>query len=76
MFLVHNERTKLIANWFNALAAALVTAGVFAPVAAFFYGVSHMPQNSAQLVLATTACFVGGTFLHGMAHAVLRRLRE
>jgi hypothetical protein len=56
MFLIHNERTKPMANWFNALAAALVTAGVFAPLAAFFYGVSQMPQDRLRLVLATITC--------------------
>lgn len=76
MFLIHNERTRLTANWFNALAAALVTAGVFAPLAAFFYGVSQMPQDSPRLMLATIACFAGGAFLHAMGHSVLRRLRE
>jgi hypothetical protein len=76
MFLIHNERTKLMANWFNALAAALVTAGVFAPLAAFFYGVSQMPQDRLRMVLATITCFAGGAFLHSLGRALLGRLRE
>ncbi|MFA6264938.1 MAG: hypothetical protein WC670_04385 [Pseudolabrys sp.] len=64
MFLVHNERTKLMANWFNTLAAALLTAGVFAPVAALFCRVSQGPQDSLRLVLATSAYIAGGAFLH------------
>lgn len=43
MFLIHNEQTKLTANWLNALAAATVAAGVFAPVAALIYGLSQTP---------------------------------
>jgi len=76
MFLIPNERTKLMANWLKAMAAALVTAGVFAPVAALFYGLSHMPQDSVRLVLAMAACFAGGAFLHWLGRALLGRLLE
>jgi len=76
MFLVHNERTKLMANWLNALATALVAAGVFAPIAALIYGLSQMPQGGPPLSLVMLSCFAGGAFLHWMARAVLGRLRE
>jgi hypothetical protein len=76
MFLIHNERTKLTAAWLNALAAALIAAGVFAPIVALFYGVSQMPQDRLRLVLATITCFAGGAFLHWLGRALLGRLRE
>ena len=76
MFLVHNERTKLTAAWFNALAAALVTAGVFAPFAALIYGLSQMPQGGLQLSFIMLGCIAGGVFLHWLGRALLGRLRE
>lgn len=76
MFLVRNERTKLTASWLNALAAALVAAGVFAPIAALIYGLSQIPQNSLQLSLVILICIAGGVFLHWIGRAVLGRLRE
>ena len=35
---VRNERRKLTASWFNAIATALMAAGVFAPAASQIYG--------------------------------------
>jgi hypothetical protein len=76
MFLVQNERTKLTANWFNALAAALVAAGVFAPFAAFIYGLPQMPQGGLHLSFIMLGCFAGGVFTHWLGRALLGRLRE
>jgi hypothetical protein len=76
MFLVHNERTKLMANWFNALAAALVAAGVFAPTVALIYGLSPMSADGSRLSLVALGCFSGGAFLHWLGRALLGRLRE
>jgi protein-S-isoprenylcysteine O-methyltransferase Ste14 len=76
MFLVHNERTKLTATCFNALAVALVAAGVFAPIAALMYGLSPMPQGSLPLSLVMLSCFAGGAFLHWLGRAMLGRLLE
>lgn len=76
MLLVHNERTKLTAAWLNALAAAAVAAGVFAPVAALIYGLPQMPQLGTQLLLVMLGCFAMGTFLHWVGRVLLGRLRE
>jgi hypothetical protein len=76
MFLVQNERTKLTANWLNALATALVATAVFAPLAALLYGVSGAPSSGLPLLLTAIACFVIGVFLHMMARFALGRLRE
>jgi hypothetical protein len=75
MFLVQNERTKLTATWFNALAAALVAAGVFAPFAAFMYGLSPIPQGGVPLSFIMLGCFAGGVFIHWLGRALLGRLR-
>jgi hypothetical protein len=76
VFLVHNERTKLTANWLNTLATATVAAGVFAPLAALIYGVSHPPVAGIPLAVLAAACFIFGTFLHVLGRLMLRRLRE
>jgi hypothetical protein len=76
MFLIHNERTKLMANWFNALAAALVTAGVFAPIVALFYRLSPVSADGSPLLLVTFGCIAGGVSLHWLGRALLGRLRE
>lgn len=76
MFLIHNERTKLTAIYFNALAAALVTAGVFAPVAALIYGLSQISPGRLQLSFIVLGCFAVGGFLHVLGRALLGRLRE
>jgi hypothetical protein len=76
MFLVHNERTKLTATWFNTLATALVTAGTFAPIAALLYGFSNTPADRSSLAVSAGICFVGGIALHLGGRVLLRRLRE
>lgn len=75
MDLVHNEQTKLTANWFNALATAVVTAGVLAPVATLVYGISNLGASGTFLALLACACFVLGAILHWTGRVVLRRLR-
>lgn len=76
MFLVHNERTKLTAAWLNALAAALIAAGVFAPVVALMYGLPQMSADGSRLSLVTLGCIAGGAFLHWLGRALLGRLHE
>ena len=76
MFLVHNERTKLTATWFNTLATALVAAGTFAPIAALLYGFSSTTIDRSFLTMSAGVCFVGGIALHLGGRVLLRRLRE
>jgi hypothetical protein len=76
MFLIHNEQTKLTANVFNALAASLVAAGVFAPAIAVLYGISQPAPNVLRVSLVTLGCFTGGMFLHWLGRRMLRRLQQ
>jgi hypothetical protein len=76
MHLIHNERTKLTATWFNTLATALVAAGVFAPAAAFIYGFSTLPIGSVYILTPPLICFSLGFAIHYLARALLGRLRE
>jgi predicted membrane protein len=76
VFLVRNEQTKLTAAWLNALGAAIIAAGVFAPVLASLYGVSQPVRSWLLLPLLSATCFAFGAFLHGLGRLALRRLRE
>jgi hypothetical protein len=76
MFLVHNERTKLTANWLNALATALVAAGLFAPAAALLYGLSQPKIGGFYIVALALGCLAFGIGLHLVGWRLLRRLRE
>jgi hypothetical protein len=76
MSLIRNEQTKLTAAWANTLAAALIAAGTFAPVAAFAYGLSAVPISTSRMLLLAFACFVLGIGIHMAARASLGRLRE
>ncbi len=76
MFLVQNERTKLTAACFNALAVALVAAGVFAPVVALMYGLSQMSADGSRLLVVMLSCIAAGAFLHWLGRALLGRLHE
>lgn len=59
-----NERFKLAANWFNTLATAIMTAGLFVPAAQFIFG--FLPaETDTTLVYATGGvCFLVGLGLH------------
>jgi hypothetical protein len=76
MFLIHNERTKLTANWLNTLATALIAAGTFAPLLALLYGYSGATVDRGFLAGSACICFAAGVALHWGGSAYLRRLRE
>ncbi len=76
MFLVHNERTKLTANWLNTLATALVAAGGFAPAAAVLYGITNVRLELGFVAGILLGCMTLGLVIHLGAWAYLRRMRE
>jgi hypothetical protein len=76
MYLASNERTKLTANLFNALAASLIAAGFFAPAIAFLYGISQPTLDGFHVSLIALACVSGGVLLHLIGWWTLRRLSE
>ena len=76
MFLIANERIKLTASWLSALGIALVAAGVFAPLAAFMYGLSRPAPSGVPLSVVTVACFAVGVALHVLGRLTLGRLHE
>src|SRR5712671_6852696 len=74
MSLIHNERTKLTATWFNTLATATVTAGALAPLIAVIYGLSVPAIEPSYLVMLAAACFGIGAAIHWWARKFLGRL--
>lgn len=46
MSLIHNERTKLTANWLDRAGTAAITVGVIAPLAAAVFG--YATQSSER----------------------------
>lgn len=76
MSLVHNERTKLTATWFNTMATALLAAGVIAPVAALLYGLAEVHVERLIALVVVAVCGAGGLCLRLVGRVWLRRLRE
>jgi hypothetical protein len=76
MHLVHNERTKLLAGWLNALATAVIAAGILAPVAALLYGLATPGREALYLPILIAVCLGFGAALHFVGRAILGRLRE
>lgn len=76
MNVVQNERTKLSAAFFNALATAVVAAGLFAPVAALAYGISEFHIGKTYIFASVVVCIVAGAILHFTGRALLGGLRE
>jgi hypothetical protein len=73
--LIHNERTKLTAAWLNAVSGGAMAAGVIAPLAATFYGVSSAPISSSILMIGAATWFLAGIGLHLAARYTLRNLK-
>jgi hypothetical protein len=76
MFLVHNERTKLTANWLNGLAIALIAAGFFGPMAALVYQVAPLTARTGFVIAVAFGCFALAGCLHLFGIVYLRRLHE
>ena len=71
----HNERLKVLANWANTLATAIVSVGVFVPIGQEVYG--FLPQNTDPTLVYVSApiCFGAGLLLHLGGQWVLGGLR-
>lgn len=75
MSLVHNERTKLTANFLNALSSGVIIAGFVAPLIAVGVGFQPAPAAAWKLVASSLAWFSAGVALHLAARWVLKRLQ-
>jgi hypothetical protein len=68
---IRNERLKFLANWFNAIATAVLTVGAFTPLAVTLYGIGEPPKNSDLLFYLPHVCIVGAIALHLLGHLFL-----
>jgi hypothetical protein len=57
MSLVHNERTKLTANWLDRASTAAITLGVVAPLAAAVFGYPSPPVSAVNLFIGIAVVF-------------------
>jgi hypothetical protein len=71
---VRNERVKLAAGWCNAIATAILTVGVFTPLALMLYGIGEPPKNGDLLFYLPYVCMAGALALHLLGHGVLHFL--
>jgi hypothetical protein len=75
MSLIHNERTKLLANALDRASTACVTVGVLAPVAAALYAPSGSVVPIRALLLGAVAWIFAAAVLHMAARYILSRLK-
>lgn len=61
---VRNERRKLTASWLNTIATALMTAGVFAPVASQIYGFGSSRADETLIFISSAICVAMSVGLH------------
>jgi hypothetical protein len=75
--LVHNERTKLTANYLNTAATGFLGAGVVAPLAAAVFGLTGpgSPVSTLTLAFGILIFFAVSIGLHIAARYVLKRLK-
>jgi hypothetical protein len=73
---VRNERRKLTASWLNAIATALVAAGVFAPVASQIYGFGSNRADQTLVLISSAVCVAMSLILHLSGRQVLGGLEE
>ena len=71
----HNEHLKLVANWANTVATAIITAGTFIPAAQYIFNI--LPANTETgLVFGTGLICIGcGLAIHLFGHLFLGGLR-
>ena len=63
--MIHNERTKLTANWLNAMASGVIITGVVAPSIAVLFQLSMGIGVSPLLLVAASGVWLSsGVALH------------
>lgn len=76
MSLVHNERTKLLANALDRASTACLTVGVLGPSAAALYGISGGASIIVPLIaIGSLFWLAASAVLHWLARLVLGRLK-
>ena len=75
MNLITNERTKLTANWMNALGSGVIITGVVAPSVALLFQIGNPFHVPAWVIVAASMVWLFvGIALHYLARRMLGRL--
>jgi hypothetical protein len=70
-----NEHLKLVANWANTIATAIMTAGTFIPAAQFIYGILPKDTDLTVIYGSGVVCIGTGILIHFWGQWFLRGLR-
>jgi hypothetical protein len=73
---VINERLKLLAAWFNTVAAAFLTTGVVAPIVAIIYGLAPKTLDPTLVLASSSICILFSGGLHLTGRYILGALQE
>jgi hypothetical protein len=73
---VRNERRKLTASWFNAIATAIMAAGAIAPVASQIYGFGSNRVDETLVFFSSAVCVAMSLVLHLIGRQHLGGLEE
>ncbi len=72
---IRNERLKLVANWFNTIATAIITAGTLFPIFQWIYGILPPTTDSALVNGGALICVGAGVLIHLMGQWILGGLQ-
>ena len=70
------ERIKLLATFFNTVAAGLLTAGLIGPMAAYLYGLSSPTHSYLEITEGAVIIFLLSILSHLAGRNVLGRLAQ
>jgi amino acid transporter len=70
-----NEHLKLVANWLNTVATAIIAAGAFVPAAQFIFGVLPSNTNPIAVYGMGLICIGSGVLIHLAWHQFLGGLK-
>jgi hypothetical protein len=73
---VTNEQIKLLAGFFNTVAAAFVTTGVLAPIVTAIYGFGGLVFDTWLIISSSVICMLISTCLHFVGRLILSRMIE
>lgn len=59
-----NEQRRLLANWFNTVAAAVISIGIFVPAGQEIFGFLPESTDPTLITGVIPICFAGSLFLH------------
>jgi hypothetical protein len=73
---VFNERLKLLAGWFNTVAAAFLITGAVAPMIAIVFGLAPTTLDPALVFASSLICMLVSGALHLAGRSILGALQE